>query len=241
MDIIIIDDSSSEEEDAIHHGEKDNVQYIPITATTAAINFTKQELKDDDNNEWNVVSRRIKTNENKIVVNYAGSLQQTPFITSTSSFMIMLIGIPGSGKSHLANMLVRMYPHKFIRISQDTLKTRIKCELACRDAINSGKVPIIDRCNINPQQRQSFLSIASECNIPVDGILFQYSQQVCTRRCEERPFHETLDKSDARRVVAYMVKDFNPPDIQTDRHMFRSMKQVSSFHQANAIVTQYIS
>jgi predicted kinase len=259
MDIIIIDSSSSsedEQESTPNHDRHDHDLKF-VTTTSSSTNHHQEEKHqkstndddDDDGDDWDVVPTcRIKTKKHKmskpgININTMITTTITTTMTNTtiSSFMIMLIGIPGSGKSHLAQMLVTIYPQTFIRISQDVLKSRIQCEIACRQAILSGRVPIIDRCNINPKQRQSFLRIASECNIPVDGILFQYSQEECILRCEERGFHETLDRRDARRVVGYMAKDFDPPNKETDGHMFRSMNNVSSFHQANAIISKYTS
>lgn len=257
MDIIIIDSSSSsedEQESTTNHDRHDH-DFKFVTATSTTNNQEEKHRKstndddDDDGDDWDVVpSCRRKTTKHKmskpgININTMITTTITTTMTNTtiSSFMIMLIGIPGSGKSHLAQMLVTIYPQTFIRISQDVLKSRIQCEIACKQAILSGRVPIIDRCNINPKQRQSFLRIASECNIPVDGILFQYPQEECILRCEERGFHETLDRRDARRVVGYMAKDVDPPNKETDGHMFRSMNNVSSFHQANAIISKYTS
>jgi Predicted kinase len=256
--IIVIDSSSSSEEDDTINHDNDNDEGDDDDVTSF-VTFTKdhhqnhphphrdQQQQEKHDEEWNVVPSRQKRKDTKFEkygdftftssCSISSSSSSTP--SSSSSFMIVLMGIPGSGKSHLANRLVSIYPKLFIRISQDVLKSKHNCIITCKQAILSGKVPIIDRCNINPQQRQSFLSIASEYNIPVDGILFQYSQEECTVRCEERPFHETLDKSNARRVVAYMAKDFNPPKEQTDGGMFRSMKHVSSFHQANAVIAHY--
>ncbi len=120
----------------------------------------------DDYDSWNEVPSRKKRKTLPI----ANKISHEPFI-------MLLCGLPGSGKSTFAQMLISRNPTKFERICQDVLGTRKKCERTCRDALKSGKIPIIDRCNFDVKQRQFFLSIAAENNAPVDCIFFQYSER----------------------------------------------------------------
>eukprot|EP00979_Chaetoceros_neogracilis_P009663 scaffold2192_cov268-Chaetoceros_neogracile.AAC.65 len=183
---------------------------------------------DVDGDDWNIVeSQKCKK---KI----------RPTRSLDPPCMIVLCGIPGSGKSHLASALTSVNPDKYVRICQDVLGTRPKCEKATREALSQGKVPVIDRCNFSPLQRESFLLIATECDVPVDCIIFQYSQQECLRRCEERSSHETLNRSNARGVVSRLARQFDPPSQASDAKSFRSIKRVSSFHESNVITSEYL-
>ena len=105
-----------------------------------------------------------------------------PDVEPCTPSIMMLCGIPGSGKSKFAEMLISVNPLKFERISQDVLGTRNKCERACKAALRNGKIAIIDRCNFNAQQRLHFTSIAVEFNVPVDCIVFQYSREVSRKQ-----------------------------------------------------------
>ena len=60
-------------------------------------------------------------------------------------FVLVLVGIPGSGKSHFAERLANAGPERFVRVSQDVLGTRKKCEARARRALAEGKVAVIDR------------------------------------------------------------------------------------------------
>lgn len=152
-------------------------------------------------------------------------------------FVIMLVGLPGSGKSTFAKALETAAPHKYVRINQDTLGNRKKCEALMRNALRNHKCPIIDRCNFNEQQRDYFYQIAMEethfsykqnnksesdeqnqnkVKVKVQGvecIVFLCSAHVCIDRCEGRgDTHETIKPGNGKRVVLRMKKDLVLPD-----------------------------
>ena len=151
----------------------------------------------------------------------------------------------GSGKSTFADNLVSSNPERYVRICQDQLKTRKKCENKCRQALASGRVPIIDRCNVNPEQRKHFIEVASEFdNCQVDCIFFDYSKETCIKRCETRSNHETLNNADGkliRQVVSRMNTMLQLPEQNTDWKSFRLFTAVKSFDQARTIMTHYVS
>eukprot|EP01048_Picozoa_sp_COSAG05_P026299 COSAG05_NODE_7103_length_855_cov_1.582011_1_plen_65_part_10 len=61
--------------------------------------------------------------------------------------VIVLAGLPGSGKSTFAAALIEQgsAAGQFARVCQDVLKTKKKCESAAADALASGISPVIDR------------------------------------------------------------------------------------------------
>eukprot|EP00532_Pseudo-nitzschia_australis_P011584 CAMPEP_0168235872 /NCGR_PEP_ID=MMETSP0140_2-20121125/19172_1 /TAXON_ID=44445 /ORGANISM="Pseudo-nitzschia australis, Strain 10249 10 AB" /LENGTH=310 /DNA_ID=CAMNT_0008169043 /DNA_START=241 /DNA_END=1173 /DNA_ORIENTATION=- len=83
-------------------------------------------------------------------------------------FMILLVGLPGSGKSTFAQSLVASVPEKFCRINQDELKSRPKCERKLKQVLSVSPsqqqrlCPIIDRCNFDAQQRATWYRLAEE-------------------------------------------------------------------------------
>ena len=138
-------------------------------------------------------------------------------------------------------MLVKQNSSKYVRICQDVLKTRKKCERLCREALEKGKIPIIDRTNFNASQRQYFLSIANDLGAPVDCIVFSYSMQVCLTRCQERVGHETITKTNASKVVKRMMKMVSPPEANSEVEVFRSHRTVTAFEESNNIVSEYLN
>ena len=131
-------------------------------------------------------------------------------------------------------------PSRYVRINQDQLKTRKRCERRCRDTLTKGKVPIIDRCNFDPSQRQHFLSIANDFGVPVDCVIFSYSAQTCLERCLNRVGHETVTKQNAAMIVGRMMKDFSPPEINGEEESFREQRTVTSFEETSDVVSEYL-
>lgn len=144
----------------------------------------------------------------------------------TDPFVILLVGLPGSGKSTFAKTLQQLAPSKYVRINQDTLGNRKKCESLMRKTLREKKCPIIDRCNFNQQQRDYFWKIAMEERLTnihqkeevikvqgVECIVFTCSAKVCVDRCEGRgDTHETIKPGMARMVVKRMKNDLVLPD-----------------------------
>lgn len=129
--------------------------------------------------------------------------------------LILLVGIPGSGKSTFAEKLMAIDPSKCIRINQDELKSRRACESATRAALRKSLCPIIDRCNFNSDQRRYFIDIAKEFEVEVDCIVFKFSQSICLDRCLGRKGHPTVDHNNAAIVVHQIAKQLENPDTGT--------------------------
>jgi predicted kinase len=209
---------------------------------------------DDDGFEV-VGAKKGKRNQNHVHFDKKPRLSRNNnHQNQNNKLMILLVGIPGSGKSTFADNLVSTNPNKFVRINQDILKTRKKCEQRCRQALQHGKTVIIDRVNFDKEQRKHFIDIAMEFNsmcihdndvsvsCPIDCIIFDYPMEVCISRCVERTNHETLkDEGLIRQVVPRMYRSLDVPSqhVQQQQESFRNVIVVNSFDQANDIVQKY--
>lgn len=81
--------------------------------------------------------------------------------------VIILVGIPGSGKSTIARAISsssRSDNRTWEVVNQDTLKSRKEVLIRARLALERKKSVIIDRCNIDYTQRQHWISLAREHN-----------------------------------------------------------------------------
>jgi len=165
-------------------------------------------------------NRQGRKQTNHLLQNRGLQLPPPPpsFSPRTSPFTIILVGIPGSGKSTFARALASLPQSSnrrpYVRINQDELKTRRKCESRFRSVLSlSYACPIIDRCNFDLEQRSHFLKIACEFNPPIEChyVVFQIGGKLCISRCCERVGHETIAPKDAHKVVKKMKSMFNPP------------------------------
>ncbi|KAL7542577.1 hypothetical protein ACHAWF_007204, partial [Thalassiosira exigua] len=164
-------------------------------------------------------------------------------------FVLILCGIPGTGKSHFASRLAEALPRKFVRVNQDALGTRRKCEAMSRRALSEGKIPVIDRCNFDLDQRRTWIGIAEEAGAHCDCIVFRYDEDVCVTRCQKRRGHETMHPSKARGVVSLLARKFRPPVVRTRNSIivrcsggenFRRLSRVTSFEMANELAESYL-
>jgi predicted kinase len=81
--------------------------------------------------------------------------------TAEQPFVLILVGLPGSGKSHFASRLEEKSA-RFVRINQDVLGDRPACEKLARSVLADGKIAVIDRCNFDVNQRKKWIQIANE-------------------------------------------------------------------------------
>lgn len=104
--------------------------------------------------------------------------------------MIILIGLPGSGKTTHANQL-----KDYEVINQDLLGNRPKCIQKTKQLLKQGKSVIIDRVNIDRKQRKYFLDIAKEFNIAAYYVEFIISPELAIDRIKNRKNHPTIPEN----------------------------------------------
>lgn len=73
--------------------------------------------------------------------------------------MVVLVGPPASGKSHVAKRYTRL---GYEIINMDTLKTKAKCLKAAEAAIAAGKNIVIDNTNPDPESRVPYMQLANK-------------------------------------------------------------------------------
>ena len=86
------------------------------------------------------------------------------FSTAARAVVIVLLGMPGSGKSTFVQALAKHVREErgeraWTVVSQDTLGSRRKCVAALQCAMSSGASAVVDRCNQTAQQRAHWTQI----------------------------------------------------------------------------------
>ena len=134
--------------------------------------------------------------------------------SKTEQWVILLMGFPGAGKSHIAKQLETKYG--YVRINQDELGTCDECKKLLAKALRNGKSVCIDRCNIHPKERKMWIN---ETRMVLDDKSFRNfdliwvstSVDECKRRAKERRNHPTLDTEKADEVIDEFARGFKPP------------------------------
>ena len=112
-------------------------------------------------------------------------------ISGTVPLLLVLVGIPGSGKSTFAQELLTSSPldGEWSRVSQDVLGTRARCVRAAQDALLEGRHVAIDRCNFDREQRAHWLRLHPPQGTRV-AVFFDVPARVAYDRVLARPAHE---------------------------------------------------
>lgn len=99
----------------------------------------------------------VKNLEEKIS---KGKKISLPKFTPREKELIVMVGIPGSGKSSFVKEYI--IPHKYIRINMDELKTTKKCIDKTIQNLTKGKNIVIDNTNLDIESRMKYTTIAKK-------------------------------------------------------------------------------
>lgn len=121
--------------------------------------------------------------------------------------LVILVGPPGSGKSTYAQDLVNK---GYVRISQDAFKgDRSRVTEAFDAAIKEGKNVVLDRCNINKDQRRVWLNKANSLGYEEKiAVIFNTPLETCIARVQTRKGHETIPETASLDKIKEIVYSF---------------------------------
>ncbi|KAG0215769.1 hypothetical protein BGX33_000880 [Mortierella sp. NVP41] len=153
--------------------------------------------------------------------------------------LIILAGLPGSGKSHCVTALLQEFPEHFVRISQDELGSRAVCErllaqsmrhqqqsLAVRGPKKALPMTIfVDRCNPTMAERKEWYEVAFQ---PDDVAMVWFSQGVdaCIARVDSREGHPTVAQGMGSKVVRSFAKSFEFPNLSKEGSWCKTLIEV---------------
>ncbi|KAJ2618612.1 hypothetical protein GGI25_006414 [Coemansia spiralis] len=127
--------------------------------------------------------------------------------------MLVLVGLPGCGKTAFARRLACHHPN-WERINQDEAGSRSLCEQHAAQCLRDGKNVVIDRCNFDEDQRKIWVKIAEEAFAPVDALFFDVDVKVCKERVKARNGHPTgVEGKFGAEVVARFDRLLTRPTI----------------------------
>ncbi|KAK0543018.1 hypothetical protein OC845_006339 [Tilletia horrida] len=143
--------------------------------------------------------------------------------------VLILIGLPGSGKSWLASAIAKRRSRgKTLIISQDESRSRAGCESALGRVYSSDTLVILDRCNVDPADRKTWLSLVQSAVPPV-ALHLDYTPAVCRKRINSRIGHPTIRAGQGEGALTHMSACFTKPELKEG---FSAVITIPSFHAA---------
>ncbi|KAF9201243.1 Dual specificity protein phosphatase 23 [Haplosporangium sp. Z 27] len=153
--------------------------------------------------------------------------------------LVILAGLPGSGKSHFISLLLQEFPEHFVRISQDELGSRAVCErllaqsmrhqqqsLAVRGPKKALPMTVfLDRCNPTIAERKEWYEVAFQ---PDETAIFWFSRSVeqCIERVDSRENHPTVAQGRGFKVVNSFAKGFEFPNLAKEGSWCKTLVEV---------------
>lgn len=99
-------------------------------------------------------------------------------------------------------------------ISNGNRGTRVQCLKSASTALSAGHSVLIDRCNIDVEQRKEFLQLAKERGIEAHALVLNLPVTLCIQRATQRIGHEGgLDGPNVGAVVNRISRTRMPPTL----------------------------
>lgn len=143
-------------------------------------------------------------------------------ISKDTQEAIIFVGPPGSGKS----TFWKNYLPKYIRVNNDTLKSRDKCMKVMRDSLSAGKSCVIDNTNPTKEVRANYLKIAKDLNVPIRCFYFGITKDLAFHLDTLRLVNKHRNHLSGRvgsMPIHKFYKDFECPELNEG---FEEIKEV---------------
>lgn len=119
--------------------------------------------------------------------------------TLKGPLLLLLCGAQGSGKSTFCQKL----GNGWVALSQDTIRngkagTREQVEQAAQDALRGRQCVVIDRMHLDMTQREYFITIGKECQVPVHCLVLRPPTKIIMERVRQRENHMVTGEKGAQ-------------------------------------------
>jgi len=179
-------------------------------------------------------------------VHFAGGRLVPPVV-------LVLVGAPGSGKSTFASRLAPAAPaatrrasagkstgapgslqlaSPWKRVCQDILKSKEACLRSARACLEQGLSVVIDRTNVDADQRSLWLELARQTGAACHCLVLDVPAAECCRRVVKRPTHEGgLVGPGGQHVVMRLFGQLRPVRTSEGFQRVRLVRHESDIHE----------
>ncbi|EDW24378.1 GL24116 [Drosophila persimilis] len=125
--------------------------------------------------------------------------------------MIIMVGLPGSGKSHFCAEVLQSRGYEIV--NADTLGSTQSCLNTCKRLLSSGKSCVVDNTNVDAASRKKFLALAGELKVPCRCFVMNVSTAQVKHNIAFRELLETPHSQISDMVFNMMKKKYKEPTL----------------------------
>ncbi|XP_052873415.1 uncharacterized protein F21D5.5 [Anopheles cruzii] len=152
-------------------------------------------------------------------------------LTSTTQEAIIMVGFPGSGKSHFVRH--QLVPHGYELINRDTLGSWQKCVASMVAALKQGKRVVIDNTNPDAESRKRYVEVAARANVPVRCFMMDVGYRHARHNNEFRELTDRSHSSISDMVFNSYKSKFKEPSLQEGFKEVVKVKFIPEFSSAD--------
>lgn len=157
--------------------------------------------------------------------------------------VMILIGLPCSGKSTFSQHLIKHCSNNIIYLNQDEMG-RGKYEDTMIEVIKAksnnvgNNIIILDRCNTTKEERKYVINLIKKSNrfVKIWGLWFDISIEELMSRAKNRRNHPVLSSKKVPEVIIEKNKTFDEPDILEG---FNRLMHLKDEDQVNQLLSQW--
>ena len=146
--------------------------------------------------------------------------------------LVILVGLPGSGKSWFSSALEKRSKGAVDIVSQDDSGSRASCESAVSRR-RPSKTVILDRCNASRNERLEWLKLANIGENAAIAVHFDIDASICTQRIDRRIDHPTIRPGRSNNAMNQMKSLMTKPSLTEP---FAAIITIPSFEAARQAV-----
>ena len=105
--------------------------------------------------------------------------------------IILMVGMQGSGKSTFTTSY--LIPANYVRINQDTLKTKVKCFKETEEMMKLNKNIVVDNTNAKKDTRAEFIKLANKYDYKVRCVIMDVSNDYAIHNANYRSYKLGID------------------------------------------------
>ncbi|XP_011506102.1 PREDICTED: uncharacterized protein F21D5.5 [Ceratosolen solmsi marchali] len=128
-------------------------------------------------------------------------------LTLDKQELIVMVGSPGSGKSHFAKIHLKSYHY----VNRDTLGNWQKCIMKTNEALAQGKSVVVDNTNPDKNSRQRYLDIAKKHNVSSRCFVMNINKEHIKHNNIFRVLTDSTHQVISDMIINSYLKNFIPP------------------------------